>query len=163
MEVIPLPLELGWGVDFVGHDASDGLLNVLHPLSHLAVAHLIDLLDELVVFLPESHLEAGLNHPLKMKLNLQYIQFQSSIQPITIFTVASLFTNYFTSSSSSYPSTLHLLYSDQPDISLIFSLNCLWFSLLLNWYFNGFLLEALRAGLTLSFMPFRRWGCVTHT
>ena len=55
MEVIPLPLELGRGVDFVSHDASDGLLNVLHPLSHLAVAHLIDLLDELVVFLPERH------------------------------------------------------------------------------------------------------------
>ena len=73
VEVIPLPLELGRGVDFVGHDTSDGLLNVLHPLGHLAVAHLIDLLDELVVFLPESHLEAGLNHPLKMKRNLQYI------------------------------------------------------------------------------------------
>merc|ERR1719494_327340 len=50
MEVIPLPLELSRGVDLVSHDASDGLLNVLHPLGHLAVAHLIDLLDELVVF-----------------------------------------------------------------------------------------------------------------
>ena len=37
------------------------LLNVLHPLSHLGVAHLVDLLDELIVFLPESHLGAGLN------------------------------------------------------------------------------------------------------
>merc|ERR1719219_1171297 len=55
VEVIPLPLELGRGVDFVGHDTSDGLLNVLHPLGHLAVAHLIDLFDELVVFLPERH------------------------------------------------------------------------------------------------------------
>ena len=55
MEVIPLPLELGGCVDFVSHDASDGLLNVLHPLGHLAVPHLIDLLDELVVFLPERH------------------------------------------------------------------------------------------------------------
>ena len=67
MEVIPLPLELGRGVDFVGHDTSDGLLNVLHPLGHLAVAHLIDLFDELVVFLPERHLKAGLNQPLKEK------------------------------------------------------------------------------------------------
>merc|ERR1719192_2186864 len=64
MEVIPLPLELSRGVDLVSHDASDGLLNVLHPLGHLAVAHLIDLLNELVVFLPERHLKAGLNQPL---------------------------------------------------------------------------------------------------
>merc|ERR1719170_39487 len=64
MEVIPLPLELSRGIDLVSHDASDGLLNVLHPLGHLAVAHLIDLLDELVVFLPERHLKAGLNQPL---------------------------------------------------------------------------------------------------
>ena len=67
MEVIPLPLELSRGVDLVSHDASDGLLNVLHPLGHLAVAHLIDLLNELVVFLPERHLKAGLNQPLKEK------------------------------------------------------------------------------------------------
>ena len=37
------------------------LLNILHPLGHLGVAHLVDLLDELIVFLPESHLGAGLN------------------------------------------------------------------------------------------------------
>ena len=37
------------------------LFNILHPLSHLGVAHLVDLLDELIVFLPESHLGAGLN------------------------------------------------------------------------------------------------------
>merc|ERR1719192_907262 len=61
LEVIPLPLELSRGVDLVSHDASDGLLNILHPLGHLAVAHLVDLLDELVVFLPERHLKAGLN------------------------------------------------------------------------------------------------------
>merc|ERR1719429_47584 len=67
MEVIPLPLELSRGVDLVSHDASDGLLNVLHPLGHLAVAHLIDLLDELVVFLPERHLGAGLNSTLSCR------------------------------------------------------------------------------------------------
>merc|ERR1712106_47903 len=33
------------------------LLHIFHPLSHLGVAHLVDLLDELVVFLPERHLE----------------------------------------------------------------------------------------------------------
>ena len=37
------------------------LFHILHPLSHLAVAHFVDLLDELIVFLPESHLGAGLN------------------------------------------------------------------------------------------------------
>ena len=61
MEVVPLTLELSRGVDLVGHDAGDGLLNVLHPLGHLCMAHLIDFLDELIVFLPESHLGAGLN------------------------------------------------------------------------------------------------------
>merc|ERR1719362_184972 len=61
LEVVPLPLELSRGVDLVSHDTSNGLLNVLHPLSHLGVAHLVDLLDELIVFLPESHLGAGLN------------------------------------------------------------------------------------------------------
>merc|ERR1719221_1447186 len=39
MEVVPLALELGRGVDLVGHDASDGLLDILHPISHLLVAH----------------------------------------------------------------------------------------------------------------------------
>merc|ERR1719412_424941 len=61
VEVVSLPLKLSRGVDLVRHDARDSLLNILHPLGHLCVAHLIDLLDELVVFLPERHLEAGLN------------------------------------------------------------------------------------------------------
>ena len=78
LEVIPFPLELGGGVDLVSHDARDSLwkvvlqlnmffwlyliyfLNIFHPLGHLAVAHLIDLFDELIVFLPERHPEAGL-------------------------------------------------------------------------------------------------------
>merc|ERR1719356_1829816 len=67
LEVIPLPLELSRGVDLVSHDASDGLLNILHPLGHLAVAHLIDLLDELIVFLPERHIGAGLNSTLSCR------------------------------------------------------------------------------------------------
>jgi len=59
MEVVPLTLELSRGVDLVGHDASDGLLNILHPLSHLLVAHVIDILDEGIVLLPEGHPEAA--------------------------------------------------------------------------------------------------------
>jgi len=59
MEVVPLTLELGRGVDLVGHDASDGLLDILHPLSHLLVAHVIDILDEGIVLLPEGHPEAA--------------------------------------------------------------------------------------------------------
>ena len=55
MEVVALPLELGGGVHLVSHDARDGLLHVLHPLSHLGVAHLVDVLDEVVVLLPERH------------------------------------------------------------------------------------------------------------
>merc|ERR1719412_2135925 len=61
LEVVSLPLELSRGVDLVSHDARDSLLNILHPLGHLCVAHLIDLLDDLVIFLPERHGEAGLN------------------------------------------------------------------------------------------------------
>merc|ERR1719370_447970 len=59
MEVVPLTLDLSRGVDLVGHDASDGLLNILHPLSHLLVAHVIDILDEGIVLLPEGHPEAA--------------------------------------------------------------------------------------------------------
>ena len=123
MEVIPLPLELGWGVDFVGHDASDGLLNVLHPLGHLCVAHLIDLLDELVVFLPESHLGAGLNHPLKSKLNLHhtlYLSFNESLFSLLLLSFYLLYfffyfiSNYFTSTllwSTQYAIDLFTLFS----------------------------------------------------
>ena len=31
------------------------LLDILHPLSHLLVAHVVDILDEVVVLLPERH------------------------------------------------------------------------------------------------------------
>ena len=55
VEVVSLSLELSWRVDPVGHDARDGLLNILHPLGHLGVAHLVDVLDEVVVLLPERH------------------------------------------------------------------------------------------------------------
>ena len=34
------------------------LLDILHPLSHLGVAHVVDILDEGVVLLPERHLLA---------------------------------------------------------------------------------------------------------
>ena len=56
VECVSFPLELRGGVDLVSHDASNGLLHVLHPLGHLHVPHVVHLLDELVVLLPESHL-----------------------------------------------------------------------------------------------------------
>ena len=34
------------------------LLDILHPLGHLGVAHVVDILDEGVVLLPERHLLA---------------------------------------------------------------------------------------------------------
>ena len=57
LEVVLLPLELSGGVDLVSHDPGDGLLHVLHPLGHLVMPHVVHLLDELVVLLPESHLD----------------------------------------------------------------------------------------------------------
>ena len=35
------------------------LFDVLHPLGHLGVSHVVDILDEGVVLLPECHLGAG--------------------------------------------------------------------------------------------------------
>ena len=35
------------------------LLDILHPLSHLLVAHVVDILDEGVVLLPEGHPKAA--------------------------------------------------------------------------------------------------------
>ena len=46
------------------------LLNILHPISHLVVAHVVDILDEGIVFLPEGHPEAGLKPILKYSLGL---------------------------------------------------------------------------------------------
>merc|ERR1719259_407184 len=63
VEVISLSLEFGGSIDFVGHDASDGLFDVLHPLGHLLVAHVVDILDEVVVPLPERHLDPELLLP----------------------------------------------------------------------------------------------------
>ena len=57
MEVVTLPLKLSRGVDLVGHDASDGLLDILHPLNHLGLSHDVDILDEGIILLPESHLD----------------------------------------------------------------------------------------------------------
>ena len=56
MEVVTLTLELSRGVDLVSHDSRDGFLNIFHPLCHLGVSHVINLLDEGVVFLPKRHL-----------------------------------------------------------------------------------------------------------
>lgn len=56
MEIVSLTLELSGGVNLVGHDPGDGLFHILHPFGHLGVPHVIDLLDEGIIFLPESHL-----------------------------------------------------------------------------------------------------------
>ena len=56
MEVVLLALELGGGVDPGGAHLLDGHLHVVHPLHHLGVPGVVDLFDEGVVLLPESHL-----------------------------------------------------------------------------------------------------------
>ena len=56
MEIVTFPLEFSRGVDSVGHDPGDGFLNIFHPFGHLGVSHVIDLLDEGVILLPERHL-----------------------------------------------------------------------------------------------------------
>ena len=55
VECVSFSLELRGGVDLVSHDASNGLLHVLHPLGHLEVPHIVHLLDEGIVLLPERH------------------------------------------------------------------------------------------------------------
>ena len=70
MECVPLSLELSGGVDLIGHDPGNGLFNILHPFGHLEMPHLIDLFDELVVLLPESHLDLFVCGPLKMKFEM---------------------------------------------------------------------------------------------
>merc|ERR1712186_87970 len=55
LEVVLLPLELRGGVDLGGAHLLDGHLHVVHPLHHLLVSCVIDLLDEGVVLLPEGH------------------------------------------------------------------------------------------------------------
>lgn len=57
MKVVSLSLELSRGVHFVGHDPGNGLLHILHPFKHLLMTHVIDILDEVVIFLPESHFD----------------------------------------------------------------------------------------------------------
>jgi hypothetical protein len=58
VEVVSLALELGRCIDLVCHNPRDGLLYVLHPLKHLHVSHFVDFFDEVVVLLPERHLES---------------------------------------------------------------------------------------------------------
>ena len=59
VEVVLLAFELCRRVDPGGAHLLDRHLNVVHPLDHLGVASVIDLLDEGVVLLPERHLGAG--------------------------------------------------------------------------------------------------------
>ena len=55
-------LELVGGVDLVGQDCGDGLVNLVHQLHELGGPALVDLLDKGVVLLPERHLEATIAH-----------------------------------------------------------------------------------------------------
>ena len=53
--------ELGRGVDLVGDDVRDGLVRLAHRLKELGGPCVVDILDEGVVLLPESHIdEVGL-------------------------------------------------------------------------------------------------------
>ena len=79
MEVVAFSLELGRCVHLVGHDSGDSLLDILHPLGHLGVAHLIDLLNKLVIFLPERHLgrlflvTGGVKNFLKKNIQISFL------------------------------------------------------------------------------------------
>ena len=71
MKVVSFTLEFWRGVNSVGHDSGNGFLHILHPFGHLGVAHLIDLFNELVIFLPERHLGCfSLGLVLKRKRNI---------------------------------------------------------------------------------------------
>ncbi len=55
-------LELCRRVDLVGHDVLDGPFRLAHRLEELGGPRVVDILDEGVVLLPESHLdEVGLD------------------------------------------------------------------------------------------------------
>ena len=56
MEVVTFPFELCGGINLVGHDSRNGFFNIFHPFGHLGVPHVVDLLDEGVILLPERHL-----------------------------------------------------------------------------------------------------------
>jgi hypothetical protein len=51
------------------------LLDVLHPLCHLLVAHVVDLLDEGIVLLPEGHPRAGLELPKQRQSHNSWVSF----------------------------------------------------------------------------------------
>merc|ERR1719334_605525 len=56
IECVSFSLELRRCVDFISHNSGNGFLNIFHPFSHLQMPHLIHLLDEGIVLLPERHL-----------------------------------------------------------------------------------------------------------
>ena len=65
VEVFSFSLELGRGVDPVGHDPGDRLLHVVHPLGHLSVAHLVDFLNKnsSKIFVKSKLLFSVVKHP----------------------------------------------------------------------------------------------------
>ena len=58
VKVVLLSLELGRCVYPGGAHFRDGHLHIVHPLDHLGIASVVDLLDEGVILLPERHLGA---------------------------------------------------------------------------------------------------------
>jgi hypothetical protein len=56
------------------------LLDVLHPLCHLLVTHVVDLLDEGIVLLPEGHPRAGLELPKQRQSHNYWVSFVVEIR-----------------------------------------------------------------------------------
>ena len=52
----------------INTNTNTNLLNILHPLGHLVVAHVVDILDKSIVLLPEAHLDQANNNWLKWGL-----------------------------------------------------------------------------------------------
>ena len=57
VKIVSFSFEFCRGVNLVRHYARDSLLHILHPFSHLVVAHIVHLLDEGIVLLPKGHLD----------------------------------------------------------------------------------------------------------
>ena len=74
MEVVPLALELCRCVDLVSHDPLDGLLHILHPFQHLLLAHVVDILYERIVLLPECHLGSLLSKYRESVIHLTEVE-----------------------------------------------------------------------------------------
>ena len=57
MEVISFTFEFSRCIYFICHDSGNGFFNIFHPFNHFSLAHEIDIFDERVILLPESHFD----------------------------------------------------------------------------------------------------------